>query len=284
MTPNPFPNDGSYSNVFGLQPNYPCCTVNHPQGWPKFVSNAFLSTPDGKSLVHLYLGPFSTTTTLNGGANKVTASVNTQYPFSDTLTTTITATQAFTYFVRIPVWVQGGTISVNGGAATAVSPNANGLQAVSAGAGTTTFVLNLPAPITLESRPHGSVAVQRGPLHYAFDIPRNETVLATNAQQPLAKDLQFLPTAAWNYAIDTSTLKFNIKTASTLPSPIFDSHLPPVSISVTACPIAWASTGSLVATSPPTNPACTGAQTTLTLTPYGSTRLRIGEFPTFKST
>jgi len=283
MNPNPFPNDGSYSNVFGLEPNYPCCTVNHPQGWPKFITNSFVTTPDGLSLVHLYLGPLTTTTTLGAG-NKVTVNVVTQYPFSDTLTTTINAAQAFTYYVRIPSWVSGGTISINGAAAKAVAANANGLQAVSVPAGSTTFVLNLPTPITIESRPHGSVAVHRGALHYAFDIPRNQTVLTQNAQQPLAKDLQFEATAAWNYAIDPATLKFTPKTVSTLPSPIFDSNLPPVSITVTACPISWPTSGSLIATSPPQNATCTGAQKTITLTPYGSTKLRIGEFPTFKST
>jgi len=234
-------------------------------------------------LVHLYLGPLSVTTTL-GGTNKVTVNVVTQYPFSDTLTTTISAAQAFTYYVRIPSWVSGGTISINGAAAKSVVGNANGLQAVSVPAGSTSFVLNLPAPITLESRPHGSVAVQRGPLHYAFDIPRNQTVLTQNAQQPLAKDLQFEATSAWNYAIDPATLKFTPRTVSTLPSPVFDSNLPPVSITVTACPISWPTSGSLITTSPPQNATCTGAQKTLTLTPYGSTKLRIGEFPTFKST
>ncbi|TFY77273.1 hypothetical protein EWM64_g6740 [Hericium alpestre] len=145
MTPNPFPEDGPYSNVFGLEPNYPCCTVNHPQGWPKFISNSFLTTPDQESLVHLYLGPFSTQTTLAGG-NTVSASVDTLYPFGDTLTTTIMAEKAFTYYVRIPSWVTNGTITVNGGSAQPVSPQ-NGLHAVKASAGITKFILNLPAEI-----------------------------------------------------------------------------------------------------------------------------------------
>ncbi|KAF5313805.1 hypothetical protein D9758_017919 [Tetrapyrgos nigripes] len=284
MNPNPFPNDGPYSNVFGLEPNYPCCTVNHPQGWPKFISNAFLTTPDQKSLVQAYLGPFSTSATLATN-NNVFVTVDTIYPFSDTLTTTITASQAFTYYVRIPSWVVGGTIAINGAAAKALSPS-NGLQAVQVSAGTTKFVLNLPAQITTESRPHGSFAVQRGPLHYAFDIPRNQTVLTKNAQEPRAVDLQFEATAAWQYAIDPSTLKFVNKPPSSgkLPSPVYDSNLPPLSITVTACPITWKTAGSTFASAPPTNPACTGAQKTITLTPYGSTKLRIGEFPVFKST
>lgn len=112
--------------------------------------------------------------------------VDTIYPFSDSLSTTITATKAFTYYVRIPSWTVNGTISINGGGPSPVSPT-NGLQAVKAKAGTTSFTLNLPAEITLglllgrscllnmsqcfflEDRPQGSIAVHRGPLHYAFD-------------------------------------------------------------------------------------------------------------------
>jgi DUF1680 family protein len=79
--------------------------------------------------------------------NKVSVNVDTLYPFSDTLTTTVTASSAFTYYVRIPNWVSGGTIAINGGSAQAVNPS-NGLQAVSVSAGTTKFILNLPAKIT----------------------------------------------------------------------------------------------------------------------------------------
>ncbi|PIL25174.1 hypothetical protein GSI_13063 [Ganoderma sinense ZZ0214-1] len=285
MTPNPFPEDGPYSNVFGLEPNYPCCTVNHPQGWPKFISNSFVTTPDQASLVQVYLGPYTVSTMLAATGNKVSVSVDTLYPFSDTLTTTIKATKAFTYYVRIPSWVTNGTISVNGGPSRPVSPT-NGLHAVSVHAGTTEFTLDLPSEITIEERPHGSVAVHRGPLHYAFDISRSSRVLAQNAQQPLAVDLEFDATEAWQYAIDPSTLTFHTGTPAggQLPSPIFDSGLPPFTISVAACPIDWAEGGNTFAAAPPTDPACTGAVTNITLSPFGSTKLRIGEFPTFKAT
>lgn len=280
MNPNPFPNDGAYSNVFGLEPNYPCCTVNFPQGWPKFITNAFLTTPDQKSLVHLYLGPFSVSTTLASG-NKVSVNVDTIYPFSDTLTTTITASSAFTYYVRIPSWVSGGTISMNGGSEKAVNPS-NGLQAVSVPAGTTKLVLNLPADIVTENRPHGSIAVHRGPFNFAFDIPRSQKVLAQNSQQPLAVDLEFDAAGVWQYAIDPETLQVHttpIPSPSSLPSPVFDSGKSPLSMTVTACPIHWMTAGSTFAAPPPTNPSCTGTNMTLSLTPLGTTKLRISEFP-----
>ncbi|KAI9067980.1 hypothetical protein FKP32DRAFT_1672687 [Trametes sanguinea] len=284
MTPNPFPNDGPYSNVFGLEPNYPCCTVNHPQGWPKFISNAFVTTPDQKSLVHVYLGPFNVNLTLANG-NKVSVAVDTLYPFSDSLATTITAEKDFTYYVRVPSWVSKGTIAINGAKAKAVTPS-NGLQAVPVKAGTTKFTLNLPSDITIESRPHSSVAVHRGPLHYAFDIARSQKVLQQNAQQPLAKDLEFDATVNWQLALgDPTTFVFNggAPEGGNLPSPVFDSGLPPFTITAQACPIEWGVAGDTFAASPPENPECSGPVQNITLWPFGATKLRIGEFPTFKS-
>jgi hypothetical protein len=278
MSPNPFPTDGDYSNVFGLEPNYPCCTVNFPQGFPKFITNAFLTTSDSTSLIHLYLGPFSTKTTL-AHENDVSVTVDTLYPFSDTLTTTINAAKDFTYMVRIPGWTEGGTISVNGAEAQAVNPD-NGLQSVSVKAGETKIVLTVPAKITTENRPHGSIAVHRGPLHYALGLTRRTTVLSQNPQQPLAKDLQFDADEAWAYAIDPNTLVFHPNDVGSLPSPVFDSGLPPYAISASACPIQWGTAGDTYAASPPESPvACTGEKVNVTLTPYGSTKLRIGEFP-----
>lgn len=136
-------------------------------------------------------------------------------------------------------------------------------------------------------------------MHYAFDISRNQTVLAQNAEQPLAVDLQFLSTEEWQYAIDTSTLTFhnNPPPSGQLPSPVFDAGLPPFTITVVACPIEWNLAGDTFVTSPPINPTCTGAPKNITLWPYGvrepntvvswssnvfhakATKLRIGEFP-----
>lgn len=37
--------------------NYPCCTVNHPQAYPRFWAHSFFTDPAGTSLVHALLGP-----------------------------------------------------------------------------------------------------------------------------------------------------------------------------------------------------------------------------------
>ncbi|PAV17963.1 hypothetical protein PNOK_0644900 [Pyrrhoderma noxium] len=249
MSPNPFVNDGPYSNVFGLEPNYPCCTVNHGQGFPKFITNSFVTTPDKASLVQVYIGPLAVNTTLAGN-NKVSAQVDTLYPFSDTVITTVSADKAFTYYVRIPSWTTDATISLNGEKTKSIIAGSNGLSAIDLPAGKSSFVLNLPAEITIENRPNNSIAVHRGPLNYAFDIPRNQTILAQNADEPRAVDLQFEATAPWH---------------------------------VSACLIEWSIAGDTFASDPPENVSCTGNITQITLWPLGATKLRISEFPVFST-
>ncbi|KAF5317643.1 hypothetical protein D9758_018632 [Tetrapyrgos nigripes] len=284
MTPNLFPEDGPYSNGFGLEPNYPCCTVNFPQGWPKFITNAFLKTADGKSLVHLYLGPFSTEVTLSDG-NDVKVVVETLYPFGDTLTTTITATKDFDYFVRIPSWVSGGSISVGDGPKEELTPDEQtGLQKVEVKKGVTVLRLRLPAKTYVsftEKRLHGSIAVHRGPLNYAFDMGRAEQVIKTDPRETHAIDLQYDPAEAWEYAIDPSSLVYHHDTPASgiLPSPIFDSGLPPTRITASACLIDWPLAGDTFASSPLENPECVGPRRVIMLWPFGAIKLRISEFP-----
>ncbi|KAF9255860.1 hypothetical protein L218DRAFT_883135, partial [Marasmius fiardii PR-910] len=288
MTPNPFPEDGQIatcspeSNIFGLEPNYPCCTVNFPQGWPKFITNAFLVTPDNESLIHLYLGPFSTRIIL-ADDNAVSVSVETLYPFGDVLNYEIYAEKDLTFYIRIPSWVSGGSLSVNNGAKQELSPNENGLQEVKLKKGKSSLVLEVPAEITVESRPHGSVAIHRGPLNYALDITHTEKVLKVDPHEPHAVDLEYDPIGTWEYAIDPTQLTFHYDPPvdDVLPSPIFDSGKAPGVIRAIACRIEWPLGGDMFAAHPPENPGCVGENVRIWLEPFGATKLRISEFPVY---
>ena len=44
--------DGPDSTLYGLAPNYGCCTANFNQGWPKFTQNLVMASPDGGLVSH----------------------------------------------------------------------------------------------------------------------------------------------------------------------------------------------------------------------------------------
>ena len=39
--------DGPDSTLYGLAPNYGCCTANFNQGWPKFTQSLVMASADG---------------------------------------------------------------------------------------------------------------------------------------------------------------------------------------------------------------------------------------------
>src|SRR6266536_6171310 len=52
----PWTSNGPESNVYGLQPNFGCCTANLHQGWPKLAAQLWMRADDG-GLAGVVLGP-----------------------------------------------------------------------------------------------------------------------------------------------------------------------------------------------------------------------------------
>jgi len=300
--------DDSYSNVFGLESNYPCCTVNHPQGYPKYWANSFVQGAGG-ALVHAYLGPTTFSGTVGTG-NTVKVAVDTLYPFGSTLSYTISSTKAFPFSIRIPAWAQNlsSSITLNGGASQGVSADSTtALHTVNLAKGTNKIELNLDMQIRIENRSNGSVAIHRGPLLYAVDLSYNSSTAASVRSPPAlgfvvneleaefhnvpaddltsttnTTDITYLYTSPWNIAIDPSSLVVFDKSSrvASLPYYVWDVGAQPVYMTATACEINW----DLYAGDPDWPPAspntCTGAHFNVTLRPYGGTRLRLAELPT----
>ncbi|KAJ7196912.1 hypothetical protein C8J57DRAFT_1419137 [Mycena rebaudengoi] len=287
-------NNGPNSNVFGFEPNYPCCTVNHPQAFPKFWSHSFFTEPANNALIHAFLGPFSFSGTL-AQSNHVQVTVDTLYPFGNALTYTISASKPFSFKIRVPTWAQNSaasTIAVNNARATPLKPDSNSHQVVKVNAGKTVIHVNLHSPLEIESRFNGAVAVTRGALNYAVEISHDDTVAAGLRSAQAVNDYitpfdnhthdHFMnATSEWRLAIDPSTIVVSDKSATTKSIPFF-AWAPgsqPVTMTASACQVEWG-TSLGTASAPPTSPvACQGKITKVKLVPFAAANLRLGEIP-----
>ncbi|KAI0021043.1 hypothetical protein F4780DRAFT_790764 [Xylariomycetidae sp. FL0641] len=227
----------SYANVFGLEPNYPCCLVNHPQGNPKFLANSFMTTEDG-GLAHVMLIPGTAAARLgDDGANSVVVTASTTYPFGHSITYNISATSAFDFYVRIPTWadddddddtnsISTTTTTIDGESTTTtttrVSPDARGLHRIAAPAGASAAALRLATAPRVVPRANHTAAIYYGALLYALAIEADaapRAPLRYRAQTPLpagttdpagrARDYALTPRdgARWNVAIDPSQIE-----------------------------------------------------------------------------
>lgn len=267
----------------------PCCTVNHPQGLPKFVAQAYARNGDN-GLVHALLSPARVQTRIADG--DVSVDCQTNYPFSEVLTYTIESGVNFNFFIRIPEWtvVDQATITIGEGEPQALDPNEDSLQQVEITAGTTTISVTVPMEIRTVER-NGGVAFYRGPLLYASDIEYTETVgpaLDFGSREPLPEDLShpdaydatYESVGTWQFAVDPSTVTV-IKgdEEAALPNPIFVNNGPPTSLEIDAYPIEWPISNGTAA-NPPLNPTVDQSQkTTIRLIPFGAAKLHIAQFP-----
>jgi hypothetical protein len=290
LTVSPFWNVNTLGQTFGLEPNYPCCTVNHPQGYPKFLSNSFVAVGDN-GLGHALLSPAQVTTTLAGGT-KVTVSCDTDYPFRFTLTYTVSASAAFELSLRVPGWATSAAVYVNSNSAQMNTDSNTGMATFSLPAGDSTVIYSLGPTLRTTARANNTIAVYNGPLLYALKIgedvidlpPRNwatQDDYPTGYAPPDCHDHTINNVTAWNIAIDPTTLSYqtNSTTSAALPNPIWTSDGPPGYVTVQGCEIAWA-IESGVPGNPPQDRTCTAPATEYTLIPYGAAKLHMAELPT----
>lgn len=271
--PSVFNTNSPDANVFGLEPNFGCCTANFGQGFPKFALATFLKEGED-TLVSAAIAPAEVRTELNGAPVRV--ALDTEYPFRGRLAYTVEGDGEFALKIRIPACAVSFT--ANGRAEQAQ----DGFYTVrKRWTGRETLVIELCFETRLMPRPRGLYAVTRGPLVYALPVPerweRREYERDGVSRRYPYCDYDVLPEGEWQFALCGET--FAVRELP-FESP-FTPQTPPVAIEAEVVPIRWgyADGQTAVCRATPASRKPCGAARKKTLIPYGCTNLRMTELP-----
>ncbi|MGH9411229.1 MAG: beta-L-arabinofuranosidase domain-containing protein, partial [Vicinamibacterales bacterium] len=283
--------NGPESNLFGLEPNYGCCTANLHQGWPKFLSHLWMKTPDEGIAAAAYA---PSRATFESRGVPVSLSMETDYPFRETLSLIVEPARAarFPVVLRVPAWATGATARVGSGPATPLAPGS--LHRIEREwRGRVEIAIRFPMTPGVIERYNGAVAIERGPLLYALKL--GESWTRVNADEPHRElphgDFEVRPTTPWNYGLVTSGAD-SVKGLAFEERPVGDVPFSPDGAGTIASARArripsWRLDAGWAAEiapgdarlADPGRERTSAPDETVTLVPYGCTNIRIAEFP-----
>jgi uncharacterized protein len=282
-----FGTNGPESNIYGLEPNYGCCTANLHQGWPKLATHLWMQTRN-QGLAAIAYAPSTARFQPNGVNTQVT--LESDYPFRDTLKITVSPDQPvrFQLLLRIPIWTQNATAHIAG------QPS-NPLTAGSFHTldrewrGQTEITLHFPMTPKVSRRYNHAITLERGPLVYSLQI--QESWSRVNADKPHRElphaDFEVRPTSPWNYGLVVDETHPG-KNISFHERPVGDQPFSPEGAGVVAraqgrrLPNWNLKHGWADETAPETQESREPLED-ITLLPYGCTNIRVTEFPRLKS-
>jgi hypothetical protein len=272
----PWTHSSDDANIFGLEPHFGCCTANYHQGWPKFVRSLWLADADG-ALRAVSYAPCAVTTTVGGAPVRLT--VETSYPFEETVTITVGVdgpTQA-ALRLRIPDWASEPRLTVAGDPQTAT--RVNGHVTIER-EWTDGEVIQLVLPMALRAvrRERQAVSLRLGPLVMALEIPEN-WIPVPNA--PGLGEWEVHPRKSWNYGLTDPGGLPSAPIERRPPGPVpWELSSAPVRIETRGAHVhGWRLDGAQAGLVPPSPVFDAGPEVNIRLVPYGSARLRVVEFP-----
>jgi DUF1680 family protein len=193
--------NGPESNLYGLEPNFGCCTANMHQGWPKLAAHLWMKTGD-EGLASVAWAPCRVRFTSHG--TPVEVRVETDYPFRETVEVVVRPERSasFPLLLRVPEWAEGATVAIAGAAPQPARPGT--LHRVAREwSGETRLSLRLPMKAAITTRYNEAVAVERGPLVYSLRIGEEWTRVNVDKphREPPHGDFEVRPTTPWNYGL-----------------------------------------------------------------------------------
>ena len=277
--------NGPEANIFGVEPNFGCCTANMHQGWPKFVASLWMATPDD-GLAAVAYGPSEVNSVVRNGV-RVAIREQTEYPFRSQVRFTVSPARptVFRLQLRIPAWAESAKIAVNRSEVEGVHPGEFYSIERKWKKGDE-VVLSLPMQIRTSRAYHNSVVVERGPLVFSLRIGEKWQKIEKGMSKPAASpasDWTVEPTTPWNFGLiinrehPEQSVEVVEKKIGDFP---FSSDGAPVELRIKGRRVPeWKLVDGSAGPLPMSPVSSHGAIEKLTLIPYGSAKLRITAFP-----
>jgi hypothetical protein len=262
-----FRTNGQESHLFGLEPNYGCCTANFNQGWPKLALSAFMHRE--KEIVSAVLLPCELK------ESGLHIRLETDYPFENSARYTVESETDRTLVIRIPSFAQN--VRING----ELFAGAEYRLEVKAGEPAVLSLAFETVPY-FEQRPHGLNAVRCGSLVFSVPIAYETRMLEFERNGVERKypycDYELIPQSAWNYGYCGEELRVKRHAVGAVP---FSGAQPPVTVETTVQKIDWGLEDGYetVCAKVPESLEPLGGPETITLQPYGCAKLRMTELP-----
>jgi uncharacterized protein len=267
------------SNLFGLEPNFGCCTANLSQAWPKLALSTFMKNSEGLAIT--VYAPSSVSTDINGV--KVSVSMETDYPFRDTMQFKVKTDKEvkFPIYLRIPEWAKNAEIAIKD---ELIKPESGKFYKLEKQwQGEMEFSLRLPMEVNLVQRPNNLYAVTRGSLVYSLYINERWERINQDIQGREFPhcDYEIYAESPWNYGlcIDKNFEKINIefeeRPVGNIP---FSPEGSPIVAYIEGRKVDWSVVDGVAAPYPEMKCVSEDVEQ-IKLIPYGCTNLRVTEMP-----
>lgn len=269
-----FRTNGPESHMFGLEPNYGCCTANLAQGWPKLSTAAFMKTENG--IASLVFIPSELKTKINGA--DVSVKSETLYPLRNKLefTLTVSSNVEFDFAVRVPekckkVILNGEEISAN-----------DYIHIKKLWSGTEKILIEFYREISLLKRPNDLYALSYGPLVFSLPIKGEWEKLEYTRNDVERKypycDYNIFRKSDWNYAFSGNDFELIEHPETDL---AFNKSEPMLRIKAKVQKINWGYEDGYtnVCAKIPQSRKAVSEEETAEFVPYGCTTLRMTEMP-----
>ncbi len=275
----PFGTNGKEAHVFGLEPNFGCCTANFGQGWPKLALSAFMKAEDGV----VSAIPIPSELLIEWKGVPVIITLNTEYPFRNTFTYRVEAKEATDMALRIRIPSFAKNLKINGKAV------AKQGMLIFKGfkQGITELTVSFETEALLKASPNGMYMAEKGSLLFAVPIQSEVRAVEYEKNEVERKfpycDYYMKPVSDWNYAFTDRELSAQEREVDEVP---FSEKNPTVTLQAKLCHIDWGYEEGYetVCAKKPKSRKPLDAPTELTLIPYGCAKLRMTELPLVKKT